>query len=251
SPKGIFHLEILIYKPLSYMLTVPKELVQKLTEITTQLMTAGGATISATTTRMIETNVIEQVKTNIGAFSSLTANPEYAEWINKISNLDMSIGSANLWNTPSIKEPSLLWLVVIFSVVTMLLSSFISMKTSGGMDAQGGSQGKMMMIMMSVMFAVFSFMYPAGFSLYWGFQNLIIIGQSLILKKMVDPEKLKEQTALEMEEKKKAAKKKSIKTIKIVDEKSGEVVEKEISAAELEKLRLQKARELKDSPYDN
>ncbi|MDO4565701.1 MAG: YidC/Oxa1 family membrane protein insertase [Oscillospiraceae bacterium] len=239
----IFGLIEVIYKPLTYMLTVPAELVSELTSITNSLVTTSN-------TRLIETSIIEQIKTNIGAFSSLTANPEYADWIERIANLDMSIGSINLWDVPSLQNPSLVWLIPAFSVVTMLASSLINLRTSGSADAQGGAQSRVMMIVMSLMFAVFSFMYPAGFSLYWAFQNIILIGQSFLLKRIVDPEKLKEQMRLEMEEKKKSAKKKKKNIVKIKDEKTGEVIEKELSVAELEKLRLQKARTLKDSPYD-
>lgn len=236
----IFGLVEVIYKPLTYMLTIPKDIVAKLTELL--------GTVPANQARYVETKIIEMVQ-----------NPDNAsrlggianEWIAKIQDLDMSIGSINLWDTPSIKEPSLLWLIPIFSVVTMLLSSLISMKTSGNADVQGAGQAKTMTITMSLMFAVFSFMYPAGFSLYWGFSNLVIIGQSFLLKKLVDPAKLKAQALAEMEEKKKSAKKKNKKVVKVKDEKTGEIVEKEITAAELERLRLQKARELKDSPYDS
>ena len=242
----LFGLVEVIYKPLTYMLQLPSELVTKLTEI---VNTIPGAVSS--NSRFIETNIIEQVKTNISAFSSVTSNPEYTEWIDKITNLDMSIGSMNLWDVPSIKQPSLVWLVVLFSISTMVLSSFISMKNSGSADAQGARQARTMMISMALLFAVFSFSYPAGFSLYWGFSNLVVIGQSFLLKKIINPEKLREKVMQEMKEKRKSAKKSTMTTVKVKDPETGEIVEKTLSKSELEKLRLQKARELKDSPYDS
>ncbi|MEG2938669.1 MAG: YidC/Oxa1 family membrane protein insertase, partial [Oscillospiraceae bacterium] len=140
-------------------------------------------------------------------------------------------------------------LIPLFSVVTMLLSQIITLKASG-QDSMGGGSMKMMTIMMSVMFAVFSFMYPAGFSLYWGFQNIVLIFQSMLLRKMIDPDKYKAAALAQMEENKKNKKKKAVKTVKMIDEKSGEVIEKNISLSDLEKLRLQKARELDDERYN-
>lgn len=239
----LFGLVEVIYKPLTYMLTIPKDIIAKLTALL--------GTVPANETRYVETKIIELVQTAVGSgdTGSLSAIP--AEWIEKIAGLNMSLGPIHLWDTPSIKEPSLLWLIPVFSVATMLLSQLITLKTNGSMDAQGAGQTRTMTIVMSIMFAVFSFMYPAGFSLYWGFSNIIIIGQSFLLKRIYDPEKLKAQALAEMEEKKKSAKKKKKTVVKVKDEKTGEVVEKELTAAEIERLRLQKARELKDSPYDS
>lgn len=243
----LFGLVEVIYKPLTFMLTIPKELVAKLTEITTAIMTAAGT--ATTNTRMIETSIIEFVKTQPDKFADFFSNPAYSGYMDKISNLSMSIGSINLWETPKFAL-SLILLIPLFSVVTMLLSSLITLKTSGTANAQGGKTGSTMMIVTSLMFAVFSFMYPAGFSLYWGFQNLIIIVQSFILKKLVDPEKIKEQARIELEEKRKSRKKKTVSTVKLKDESTGQLTEKTLSLTELEKLRLQKAREIDDARYN-
>ncbi len=230
----IFGLIEVIYSPLTYILRLPAEFLTKAQEIVMRL----DSTVNA---RLIETSLIQMVKENAGAFSALQG--EYGQYIDEITNFNMSIGSINLWEKPVLAW-SLTLLIPIFSIVTMLLSQWITMKISGSL--QGGT-GVTMMLTMSIMFGVFSFMYPMGFSLYWGFQNIIIVAQSGLLHKICNPEKLRAEAQAKLEEKKKA--RKAPKTVKIKEE-SGEVVEKEIPPAELAKLRLQKARELDKARYE-
>lgn len=237
----IFGLVEVIYKPLTYMLRIPSEVVSALTKIV-QDNGLTGANV-----RFIENDIISAVKTNEGLFSGLGS--EASQYISQLKDLDMSIGNINLWEKPKLAF-SLILLIPLFSIVTMILSSVISMKTSGQSDSQSGRTGMSMMISSALLFGVFSFTYPAAFSLYWGFQNLIIIGQSFILRKICDPKVLKQQAIEEMKAKR-AAKKNAAKatnTVKIKNE-SGEVVEKTVTASELNKLRLQKAREIDSERY--
>lgn len=53
-------------------------------------------------------------------------------------------------------------------------------------DGQGASSQKMTMIMMTAMFAVFSFMYSAAFSLYMVVSNVFSMCATLIINKAVD-----------------------------------------------------------------
>ena len=237
----LFGLVEVIYKPLTYMLRLPSALITLLTDRTTQLM--AGTTVNA---RLIETSIIEQIKNNWGAFSDIVT--QYPNEMATLKNFDMSIGSINLWQKPTLSF-SLMLLIPLFSIVTMLLSTLISQKTAGTATQQTGSM-KGMMIAMSAMFAIFSFTYPAGFSLYWGFQNIVLIFQSLILRKMINPEKYKEEAAAKLEAARKAKKKNAVKTVKVKDEQTGAVQEKNLSNAELDKLRLQKAREQDDARYN-
>ncbi len=74
--------------------------------------------------------------------------------------------------------------------------------------------------------------------------------QSLVMHKIYDPEKMKEQVKAEIASRKKEEKRgvKST-TIKVQDEKTGEVVEKNISASEMNKRRLEYARKLDAERY--
>lgn len=227
-----------IYKPLTYMLHISKELIAELSTITKTLVEVAND-------RFIQNDIIKLVQDpNVTAFSKLwQSHPEEMEII---QNLDLNIGSVHLLDKPVISEPSWLWIFPVFMIITMFLSQLVTMKTSGQANSGQPGTGKGMMIAMTGMFALFSFMYPAGFSLYWGFQNLIMMGQSAILRKMINPEAVKQKVLDEYYAKKKA--KKTSKTVKIKDS-SGEVVEKTMSASELARLRLQKARELDEARY--
>lgn len=238
----IFGLVEVIYKPLTYMLRLPSELLTLLTNKTVELT---GIELTSATSRLIETNIIEQVKSNWSAFSELTA--QFPNEMGMLHQFDMSIGSINLWEKPTFAF-NLMLLIPLFSVVTMLISSLISAKAAGTQNQPGS--GKVMMITMAAMFGVFSFTYPAGFSLYWGFQNIVLIFQSMLLRKMINPDKYKAEVLEKYEESKKKRKKKTTATVKLKDAATGEVVEKDLSLAELEKLRLQKARELDEERYN-
>ena len=168
-----------------------------------------------------------------------------AGYIQKIADLDMSFGTVNLWEKPVLGF-NLTLIIPLFSVITMILSSVISMKAAGSSEGQGNTQMLTTTIMMSVMFAVFSFMYPMGFSLYWGFQNVVIIAQSYILRKIVNVDTIKAEVQAKIEEKRKEKKKKSIVTTTDSD---GKEIQKEVSGQELARMRLQRARELDEQRY--
>ena len=233
-----------IYRPLTYMLTCPSELITQLTSKTAELYLAEVGKELSANDRMVETYIIQYVKTNFAAFKDIFAN--YQTELTAIENLKMTIGSVALYEKPVL---GFNWgvLIPVFSVVTQLASVFVSMKASGSMEGDAAAQTKSMMITTSLMFAVFSFMYPMGFSLYWGFQNLLSMIQSIILKKMYDPSKIKEEIQAEIKKKKKE--KNARKTVSYTDKATGEVVTKEVSASESDRIRLQRAREIDFDRY--
>ena len=143
-------------------------------------------------------------------------------------------------------EMSIYLILPILSILTMFASQFIVMKTSGQQMQQGKNTMWIMTISMGAFFVWFAFTVPVGFSLYYTVSNLVTTLQQLMVKKLHDPEKVKEQVMLEIEERKKE--KKAKKQVSYKDEK-GTVVTKEMSEAELAKLRLQKARELDAEKY--
>jgi membrane protein insertase Oxa1/YidC/SpoIIIJ len=63
-------------------------------------------------------------------------------------------------------------------------------------DGQGASQQKMMMIVMTGMFAIFSFMYSSAFSIYMITSNLFSLASTLIINKFVDKKLVKEENTV-------------------------------------------------------
>ncbi len=84
------------------------------------------------------------------------------------------------------------YILIVLSIGTILLQQWISMRSQkeqtkySSVDGQGASQQKMTMIIMTIMFAVFSFMYSAAFSLYMIVGNIVSLGSTMLINKVVD-----------------------------------------------------------------
>ena len=135
----------------------------------------------------------------------------------------------------------------ILAIVTMFLSTHLSMKASG-QEMQGTM--KLTMYLMPLMYVFFCFTVPTAFSLYYVVGNVLMTFQSIFMKKLYDPEKIKAEVAAEIEAKRKEQRR-GVKntTIRVVDEKTGQTVEKNLSASEMNKRRLEYARQLDAEKY--
>ena len=89
-------------------------------------------------------------------------------------------------------------------------------------------------------------LYGAGQLLCTTPLNVVMLVQSIILKKMYDPEEMKKQVQAEIEAKR--AEKKKKKQVKVTTDDGREQV-KEVSEAELARIRLARARELDEERY--
>ncbi|MBQ3220484.1 MAG: YidC/Oxa1 family membrane protein insertase [Clostridia bacterium] len=96
------------------------------------------------------------------------------------------------------------FVLIALSIATILLQQIISMRSQkeqqkySSVDGQGASQQKMMLVIMTGMFAIFSFMYSSSFSIYMIMSNVTSLLSTLIINKIVDVKaKKKEQEALE------------------------------------------------------
>ena len=84
------------------------------------------------------------------------------------------------------------FVLIALSIGTILLQQFVTMRTQkeqqkySSVDGQGAGQQKMMMVVMTGMFAIFSFMYSSAFSIYLIVSNLFSLGSTLIINKVVD-----------------------------------------------------------------
>ena len=135
----------------------------------------------------------------------------------------------------------------LLSVITMFLSTHISMKASG-QQMQGSM--KVTMYLMPLMYLFFCFTYPLAFSLYYVISNIVMTVQTQAMRKVYDPEKMRKEVEAQIEEKRKQQKRgvKST-TVKVTDPKTGKTVEKNLSASEMNKRRLEYARQLDAERY--
>lgn len=225
---------------------------QRIFHIGADALTAAGEALTALgvsfTTVTRDTNIIAQV---IAGESTVTScfTPEQVSTITEFGQ-HMDFFGIDLTRVPqySLAAENLPLLILpILAIVTMFISTHISMKASG-QQMQGGM--KMTMYMMPLMYLFFCFTVPCAFSLYYVVSNILMTVQSIVMKKIYDPEKMKEEVLAEMAARKKEQKR-GVKntTIKVTDEKTGQTVEKNISASEMNKRRLEYARKLDEERY--
>ena len=225
---------------------------QRIFHIGADALTAAGEALTAMgisfTTVTRDTNIIAQVIAGESTVSSCFT-PDQVATITEFGQ-HMDFFGIDLTRVPqySLAAENLPLLILpVLAIVTMFLSTHISMKASG-QEMQGSM--KLTMYMMPLMYVFFCFTVPSAFSLYYVVSNILMTVQSLLMKKIYDPEKMKAEVAAEMATRKKEQKRgvKST-TIKVTDEKTGEVVEKNISASEMNKRRLEYARKLDEERY--
>lgn len=217
-----------VYRPVQYILGVPADV------ITAACQELGIATNNVT---MMQSTLIAQIQSGV-ACSALSAD-QYAAIQNFNTNFlgFQMTGAAGLAITPLAIFP-------IMAAVTMFISYFITQKLSG-MDSQMQGSMKFMMLAMNLMFVWFCFTAPVGFCLYYTAANICQIGQSFLTYKIYSPEKFKAQYEAELAAKK-AAKKA---THTVVVEEKGQKVEKTVNQRELDKLRLERARQKMAEKY--
>ena len=219
----LFGLINVIYQPLTHLAKLSKEAIAA-----SQLVAEGlGVAFSRYSP---ESTILTTVRSNPEAFAKVLT----AEQIEYIQNINMSFLGLDLTQMPSIKEPSLLWIIPILSVVTMLGSQLIMMKLQG--QKMEGPM-KWMPIYTTLMFGYFAFAMPAGVTVYWIYSSVLSIGKDFFLRIFFDPEKEKAKIEEEMKERRKAAKAQG-------SRKAAPGADGKMSAAsaELGKKRLEKAR---------
>lgn len=225
-----------VYRPMQYVMRISKDVIAQAVEAAN---TAFSLNLNASNA-MVQNELINVVKQNPDTFRDI-----FGDKLSTITQFDFTFFGIDLSQTPGAAGWFTIGIIIpILSVVTMLLMQIITQKTSG-QQMQGSM--KMMPWVMSLSFCFISFTVPIGFSLYYATGNVLSVIQSLIMKKIYDPEKIKKEVADEMEAKKKEKKVKKKVTVKTQD---GKEVVKNVSQSEMDRLRLAKARERAKNLYD-
>ena len=225
---------------------------QRIFHIGTAAMNAAGDALTALgisfTAVTRDTNIIAQVMAGESTVTSaFTADQvsTIAEFGQHMDFFGIDLTRVPQYNLSADNLPLLI--LPILAIVTMFISTHISMKASG-QQMQGSM--KLTMYMMPLMYLFFCFTVPCAFSLYYVISNVIMTVQTQVMRKIYDPEKMKEQVQAEIAARRKEEKRgvKST-TLKVKDEKTGEIVEKNVSASEMNKRRLEYARQLDAEKY--
>jgi membrane protein insertase Oxa1/YidC/SpoIIIJ len=94
--------------------------------------------------------------------------------------------------TDAKESPNGYFILIVLSIGTILLQQFISMRSQkaqnqySSVDGQQAATQKTTMIIMTVMFGIFSFMYSAAFSIYMVVSSLFSLGSTVLINKIVD-----------------------------------------------------------------
>ena len=225
---------------------------QRIFHIGADALTAAGEALTAMgisfTTVTRDTNIIAQVIAGESTVSSCFT-PDQVATITEFGQ-HMDFFGIDLTRVPqySLAAENLPLLILpVLAIVTMFLSTHISMKASG-QQMQGSM--KVTMYMMPLMYLFFCFTYPLAFSLYYVISNIVMTAQTQVMRKVYDPDKMRKEIEAEIAAKKKQEKR-GVKntTVKITDPKTGETTEKNLSASEMNKRRLEYARKLDEERY--
>lgn len=231
----------IVYRPL-----------QRIFHIGADALTAAGEALTAMgisfTTVTRDTNIIAQVIAGESTVSSCFT-PDQVATITEFGQ-HMDFFGIDLTRVPqySLAAENLPLLILpVLAIVTMFLSTHISMKASG-QEMQGSM--KLTMYMMPLMYLFFCFTYPLAFSLYYVISNIVMTAQTQVMRKFYDPEKMRKEVEAEIAAKRKQEKR-GVKntTITVTDPKTGKSVEKNLSASEMNKRRLEYARQLDAERY--
>ena len=225
---------------------------QRIFHIGADALTAAGEALTTLgisfTTVTRDTNIIAQV---IAGESTVTScfTPDQVSTITEFGQ-HMDFFGIDLTRVPqySLAAENLPLLIFpVLAIVTMFISTHISMKASG-QQMQGSM--KLTMYMMPLMYLFFCFTYPLAFSLYYVISNIVMTVQTQIMRKFYDPEKMRKDVEAEIAAKRKQEKR-GVKntTITVTDPKTGKSVEKNLSASEMNKRRLEYARQLDAERY--
>ncbi len=228
-----------IRKPLRFFVGLSSDVYNSVIELANTLMTpATGATANT----FQDAFIINNIQSGGTEFMELIP----AEMYQTIQELDFTLFGLRSMDLTQIPEFgwNLLMLIPLLSAISMIASQFITSLVTG--QKMKGAAG-IMMYGMSIWIGWLGFTLPAALSLYWFYANIIGLVQSIVLRKFYSPEKFKEQIKAELEAKR--AEKKRKKTVTITDESTGEKVSKEMSEAEIAKLRLARARELQAEKF--
>lgn len=163
-----------IYRPLSYVLHLPKETVDLLTSAVQKITgEASGRAASA-----IELSVINHADEVIKALPNLGTDVA-----DKLQNFDFTFLGINMAQTPDFKVFDLLWLIPILSGVTSLMTSALSYMRQRKTNPEMSKNPAMgcMSFGMPLFSVYIAFQFPAGIGIYWTMSNLFMFFQTLVI----------------------------------------------------------------------
>ncbi|WP_040195441.1 membrane protein insertase YidC [Candidatus Soleaferrea massiliensis] len=245
----LFGLINVIYNPLSHIVRLSSDVIEKAATIAQTVLGDAVKVVmeNGSLATDAQINIINAVDKDPSAFGSLGQ-----DIVNRIQHLDLSFFGMNLADKPSFNFNLLIILPILVVVTSLLLSLMTTRMNSALYEGQQGCSMKVMMFVMPLMMAWFTFQVPAGVGVYYVITNLLMMLQTFILNKIHNPALIAEQARLEAEEQAEREKQERIEARKRAQEEQKErakngqgkkpVDEKALTQKEINKRKLAEAR---------
>lgn len=190
-----------IYKPLSYIIRLDKDVVLKLTNAVKPFAGPG-----VKNTRILEMGVLSNIDKLYGNVKGVPA-----EVFEQIKNFDFTVMGFDLGALP-MQEKGLYTIVPIVAFLAAMLSSIYSFMQSRRMNPEMAKNPTMgcMLLFMPFMSLWLAFQFPVGIGIYWALNNVLGFVQMLLLNILYEPKKVISKMMVE-ETNIRRAKEKSIK----------------------------------------
>lgn len=163
-----------IYRPLSYVLHLPSDIITQLTDAVQKI--SGEATGRAASA--IELSVINHADQVVASLPNLGTDVA-----DKLLNFDFTFLGINMAQIPDYKVFNLLWLIPILSGVTSLMTSVLSYMRQRKTNPEMSKNPAMgcMSFGMPLFSVYIAFQFPAGIGIYWTMSNLFMFFQTLVI----------------------------------------------------------------------
>ena len=183
-----------LYNPLRYAIGLDAAASDQFVEVFSNMVNDGIIDVGSKVDRYYPLYIIQHfnaVKDYIVSKGITTISDDAITRIQTFIDADrFTFLGLELGVQPKFKEFNKYWLIPILSGVTSLISAIIMQvqqkKTNPSANAPGAGCTMLVMPIMSVWFA---FLFPSGIGVYWIASNVISTIQSLVLKKVMSPQK--------------------------------------------------------------
>ncbi|MCM1364267.1 MAG: YidC/Oxa1 family membrane protein insertase [Faecalibacterium sp.] len=179
-----------VREPLKYVLQIPTELINTLSEV---------VSLSGTSRAYVETAMIANIDNYIYKIPETAAR--YATEIQKIRDFDFTVFGIDLGAIPDFStfkalgsattQAKVLLLIPILSFATSMLTSVLTQvrQKKNNPNMENAQMMGCMMLMMPLMSLWFTFQFPAGMGMYWILSNIFAFVQTLVLGHVYAPRK--------------------------------------------------------------
>ena len=219
-----------IYKPMTHILSIGKDIIAQATQIATAQSLIPERVYSA------EPYIIRAVQNAPEAFSELGTDV-----VSQIQALDMNFLGINLGTVPTFAF-NLLLLIPLASFLSSMLMTVISMRNTPAPGGASGAGMKATMYMMPLLSGWIAFSVPAGVGMYWTISNLLSVLQVIVLNKFYNPKEMAEKARIESEQRREKEKEERAKARELAKKGDAEAKAKAMSQKELNRKKLAEAR---------